>query len=89
MHTLFDLKQLFLEYRIHIQEYMGWYLISNGDRWTLLHDVFFLNGEPISKKEIIAYAKYNKPPARESKKIHPNKGLEDLNVDENTVISGG
>lgn len=63
MHSISDLKELFIKSGIERIFSQGWYLDCCGDRWTMLNDVYYLNGKPVSKKDIQEYAK-NPPKAQ-------------------------
>jgi hypothetical protein len=79
MHTIVELRELFQQHKIRIEESMGWYLRCNGDRWTMLDDVYYLNDKPVNKKEVIAYARKGSVAKRNpafSKKMTPKEGYE-------------
>lgn len=79
MHTISELKELLQQHKIRIDESLGWYLICNGDKWTMLDDVYYLNSRPVTKKDIIAYAKRGPAAKRNpafSKKMTPKRGYE-------------
>lgn len=63
MHSIVDLKELFIKNGIERVFSQGWYLNCCGDRWTMLGDVYYLNGKPVSRKDIQEYVK-NPPKAR-------------------------
>lgn len=52
MHSLSDLKDLFLSHNIKIKEFGGWFLKVGKDTYTMLHDDYYKNGSIISRKEI-------------------------------------
>jgi len=62
MHTLSELKALFLQNDHKIKEFSGWYLIVGKDRYTMLNDQYHLNGEIIKRKDLVAKTK-EKPKA--------------------------
>lgn len=87
MHCLVDIKELLTQHNFKNITSGGWYLICQGDRWTISHDVVYLNGSPISKKEILQYLKKGPKamPIRSAKMITPNKGYD--NVSESIEVS--
>lgn len=52
MHSLSDLRDLFVSHNIKIKEFGGWFLKVGKDTYTMLDDDYYKNGSIISKKEI-------------------------------------
>jgi hypothetical protein len=84
MHSLTELKNLFLEKGHKIKEFLGWYLIVGKNRYTMLDDQYYVNGSFIKKKELISSIKQaskekpepkveKKKPAKVVKKKKPKK----------------
>lgn len=78
MHCLVDIKELLLQHNFKHITSGGWYLVCQGDRWTMSNDVVYLNNTPINKKEILHYIKKGPKamPSRPAKMITPKKGYE-------------
>ena len=57
MNCLVDIKQLLLQHNFKNITSGGWYLVCQGDRWAIAHDVVYLNNDPVTKKEIFNYIK--------------------------------
>jgi hypothetical protein len=60
MHTLKELKDLFITYNMKIKESGGWFLKVGRDVYTMLDDDYFKNNVKISRKEILANLKNKK-----------------------------
>jgi hypothetical protein len=54
MHSLFDLKNLFLKKEIPIKSYNGWILKVKKDTWTMQDDQYYCNNELVKRKDILA-----------------------------------
>lgn len=91
MHNIVDILELFKQHNVRIMGYGGWYLDTQKnndpfDRWTILHDVVYRNLDPVTKAQIMAYAKSkdNYVPVqvmieenrKRAKKITPKKGYD-------------
>ena len=70
MHSLSELKALFLQMGHAIKEFTGWYLVQGKNRYTMMDDRYYVNGEPIKTKELIAIAK-QPPKVKAEKKPKP------------------
>lgn len=82
MHSLTELRQYFQQNKIQIKESCGWYFKCNQDTWTMLDDIFYLNNNPVTKKQVAEYAK-NAPKKRfKPKMIRANKGF---NYDDSSI----
>jgi hypothetical protein len=60
MHTLKELKDLFITHNMKIKESGGWFLKVGRDVYTMLDDDYFKNNVKISRKEILANLKNKK-----------------------------
>jgi hypothetical protein len=60
MHTLKELKDLFITHNIKIKQSGGWFLKVGKDTYTMLDDDYFKNNVKISRKEILAILKNKK-----------------------------
>lgn len=61
MHSLVELKNYLLEKEIKIRKFDGWRLQVGSDVWTMAHDVFYRNNEPVNlKKDKSIFEKYKK-----------------------------
>jgi hypothetical protein len=60
MHSLSDLKTLFLTNSIKIKNFGGWFLRVGKDTYTMLDDDYYKNRVKISRKEISASLKKKK-----------------------------
>ena len=78
MNCLVDIKALLEQHNFKRIISEGWRLTCQGDRWTIAHDVVYLNGEPITKKQILQYMKDGPRvmPPRITKMITPKEGYE-------------
>jgi hypothetical protein len=56
MHQLSDLKKALESNKFNIKEFLGHTLKSEKkgveDTWTLAHEVFYKNGEPVLEKDL-------------------------------------
>jgi hypothetical protein len=52
MHSLSELKSFFEQNNVKVKEFSGWYLIVKKDKWTMLDDEYYVNGDLIKRKEI-------------------------------------
>jgi hypothetical protein len=57
MHSLSELKEIFINKGITIKESMGWYFKVDQDTFTMLDDEVYINLVKIGRKEILDYAK--------------------------------
>jgi hypothetical protein len=61
MHSLVELKNYLLEREIKIRKFDGWRLQVGSDVWTMAHDVFYRNNEPVNlKKDKSIFDSYKK-----------------------------
>lgn len=60
MNSISDLKKLFNDNGMPVDESHGWYLISGKDKYTIDSEVVYKNNEPISKKDLLAFVKKKK-----------------------------
>lgn len=61
MNSLSELKFFLLEKKIKIRKFDGWTLQVGSDVWTMAHDVFYRNNEPVNlKKDKSIFEKYKK-----------------------------
>lgn len=60
MHSLRELKDLFITHNMKIKESGGWYLKVGKDTYTMLDDDYYKNGIIISRKEILTNIKKKK-----------------------------
>lgn len=56
MHSLVEFKQFLESKEIAVKSYNGWQLVIGSSTWGIINDVFYCNGEPIPKKEILNQA---------------------------------
>lgn len=57
MHCLNDLKDLFEEYGYKVKEFTGHCLVVGKNRYGMILDQIYVNGELIDKKKIISEIK--------------------------------
>jgi len=57
MNSIIELRELFQKYNLVITESLGWYLICYRDTWTMALGVYYKNGQPVTHKDIVEYAK--------------------------------
>jgi hypothetical protein len=82
MHNLVDIIALFKEHDVRIIERGGWFFTTQKnndpvDRWTMSHDVTYLNDQAVGKQDVLKYAKLpDNYVYRPSKKIAPKEGYE-------------
>ena len=60
MHSLSELKNLFLSHNIKIKDFGGWFLKVGRDTYTMLDDDYYKNKVKISRKEILSSLKKKK-----------------------------
>ena len=61
MNSLFELKTSLLEKQIKVHKFDGWRLQVGSDVWTMVHDVFYRNNEPVNlKKDKSIFDSYKK-----------------------------
>lgn len=74
MHSLTELKLFFKQHNIKIKESYGWYFKCYNDTWTMLDDIFYLNNNAVTKKEVAEYVKKAPRVRYKPKMIRANKG---------------
>lgn len=60
MHSLRELKDLFITHNVKIKESGGWYLKVGKDVYTMLDDDYYKNDVKITRKEILNNLKKKK-----------------------------
>lgn len=53
MHSLSELKKLFLDKEIPVKEFTGWKLKVRKDVWTMQDDQYYCNNELVKRKDIL------------------------------------
>jgi hypothetical protein len=75
IHSLSDLKTLFIENGIEIKEFYGWYLKVKKDTWLMRDGKLYCNGKFIHHKEVLSH--YPKSNTKKSWKAINSAILED------------